>query len=256
MGRKRSGKLPYPFNEAGADTNVSRRRTGAFVSLREGRIRIKSLAPSICRRPRSTVALTAAGVFAAGTAVGWTAPGLVKTLDTRPTASTVTPANTSDSTPIAPITAPNYRAIVARNKAAVVGIAAVSQRKTDETTPFKGLFGWSPFGDQDRNPFFRFFPGTPGPDSGTARVRAQGSGFIVSADGLVFTNADIVDGAKTVTVTLSDHRESTGKVLGSDKSRDIAVLKIEAHVSGRAAKAGIQPGDCNGRRWNAGQNAG
>ncbi len=58
---------------------------------------------------------------------------------------------------------------------------------------------------------------------------AQGSGFLISADGLVLTNAHVVDGAKEVTVKLSDHREFKAKVLGADKSSDIAVLKIDAH---------------------------
>jgi serine protease Do len=56
---------------------------------------------------------------------------------------------------------------------------------------------------------------------------AQGSGFLISADGLVLTNAHVVDGAKEVTVKLSDHREFKAKVLGSDRSSDIAVLKID-----------------------------
>jgi serine protease Do len=59
-------------------------------------------------------------------------------------------------------------------------------------------------------------------------MRAQGSGFIVSPDGLIFTNAHVVEGAKTVTVTLADHREFEAKVLGSDKSSDIAILKVDA----------------------------
>ena len=60
-------------------------------------------------------------------------------------------------------------------------------------------------------------------------MHGQGSGFIVTADGLVLTNAHVVDGAKVVTVKLSDHREFKAKVLGADKSSDIAVLKIDAH---------------------------
>ena len=53
-------------------------------------------------------------------------------------------------------------------------------------------------------------------------------GFSISSDGLVLTNAHVVDGAKEVTVKLSDHREYKAKVLGADKSSDIAVLKIDA----------------------------
>jgi serine protease Do len=59
-------------------------------------------------------------------------------------------------------------------------------------------------------------------------THAQGSGFIISPDGLVLTNAHVVGGAKQVTVTLSDHREYKAKVLGADRTSDIAVLKISA----------------------------
>jgi serine protease Do len=59
-------------------------------------------------------------------------------------------------------------------------------------------------------------------------IRAQGSGFIISKDGLILSNAHVVDNAKEVTVKLSDHREFKAKVLGADKTSDIAVLKIDA----------------------------
>ena len=58
--------------------------------------------------------------------------------------------------------------------------------------------------------------------------RGQGSGFIVSADGLILTNAHVVRDAKEVTVKLSDRREFAAKVLGSDPVTDIAVLRIDA----------------------------
>jgi serine protease Do len=60
-------------------------------------------------------------------------------------------------------------------------------------------------------------------------MHAQGSGFIISPDGILLTNAHVVAGAKVVTVKLSDHHEYRAKVLGSDKVSDIAVLKIDAH---------------------------
>lgn len=58
--------------------------------------------------------------------------------------------------------------------------------------------------------------------------RGQGSGFIVAADGLVLTNAHVVDGASEVKVKLTDRREFAAKVVGMDAKTDIAVLKIEA----------------------------
>jgi serine protease Do len=59
-------------------------------------------------------------------------------------------------------------------------------------------------------------------------TRGQGSGFIVSADGIILTNAHVVRGAKEVSVKLTDRREFRAKVLGADAKTDIAVLKIEA----------------------------
>ena len=79
--------------------------------------------------------------------------------------------------------------------------------------------------------FFRRFGGgrgMPGMPGGSVPMRGQGSGFIVSADGLVLTNAHVVEGAKEVVVKLTDRREFVAKVLGSDKKTDVAVLKIDA----------------------------
>ncbi len=78
----------------------------------------------------------------------------------------------------------------------------------------------------DLPPFFRNFPMPQMPDDGPSQ--GLGSGFIVSPDGIVLTNAHVVDGAETVIVALTDKREYTAKVLGKDKTTDIAVLKIDA----------------------------
>ena len=59
-------------------------------------------------------------------------------------------------------------------------------------------------------------------------MQGTGSGFIIKSDGLVLTNAHVVNGADTVTVTLKDGREFTGQVLGSDELTDVAVVKIPA----------------------------
>ena len=58
--------------------------------------------------------------------------------------------------------------------------------------------------------------------------RGQGSGFIVAGDGLILTNAHVVDGAQEVTVKLTDRREFKARVVGLDKRADVAVLKIDA----------------------------
>ena len=69
--------------------------------------------------------------------------------------------------------------------------------------------------------------GAPRDDEAPQR-RGVGSGFILSADGFVMTNAHVVDGAEEVTVTLTDKREFKAKLIGTDARTDVAVLKIEA----------------------------
>jgi len=76
------------------------------------------------------------------------------------------------------------------------------------------------------DPFFREFFGEV-PDQPRTRVeRGTGSGFIIKSDGLILTNAHVVEGADTVTVTLKDGREISGRVLGTDSLTDVAVVKV------------------------------
>ena len=62
-----------------------------------------------------------------------------------------------------------------------------------------------------------------------APVEGLGSGFVVSSDGYILTNAHVVDGAKEVQVRTIDKRELTGKVIGSDKRTDVALVKVDAN---------------------------
>ncbi len=86
--------------------------------------------------------------------------------------------------------------------------------------------------DMDQMPEFfrRFFgPDFQMPDRDDApRGRGMGSGFIISADGYVLTNHHVVEGAEEVKVKLSDRREFTAKVVGSDQQYDVALLKVDA----------------------------
>ena len=66
------------------------------------------------------------------------------------------------------------------------------------------------------------------PEPREDQPRGVGSGFILSSDGLVMTNAHVVDGADEVLVTLTDKREFKAKIIGADKRTDVAVIKIEA----------------------------
>ena len=141
------------------------------------------------------------------------------------------------------IAAPDFSAITAKYGPAVVNISVSGTRKVslagDEGDDNGGAQqGGAP--DAQMQEFLRRFgfppgmfgqlPGQPGQRGGGAPevTRGQGSGFIVSPDGLILTNAHVVRGADEVTVKLTDRREFRAKVLGSDDKTDIAVLKIAA----------------------------
>jgi len=96
--------------------------------------------------------------------------------------------------------------------------------------------------DEEMQEFFRRFFGQPMPNiprqgprpnrpqtpQEEARPRGVGSGFILTSDGFVMTNAHVVDGASEVLVTLVDKREFKAKIIGADKRTDVAVVKIDA----------------------------
>ncbi|HEY2686162.1 MAG TPA: DegQ family serine endoprotease [Steroidobacteraceae bacterium] len=168
----------------------------------------------------STVTWSAIGLLAAGAATGLSAAPALLAKPSAVSSPQLVPA--SNDSPIPPATAPNYKAIVARNQAAVVGITTAGEMKVAQPQ----MFGFGSPNDDD--PFSQFFRRMPSP-RGHEMMHAQGSGFLISADGVILTNAHVVDGAKEVTVKLSDHREYKAKVVGADKTSDIAVLKIDAH---------------------------
>jgi len=78
--------------------------------------------------------------------------------------------------------------------------------------------------------FRRFIPRQqpPGPGGARPESRSLGSGFIISADGYILTNAHVVEGADEINVRFTDKREFKAKVIGADRRTDIAVIKIEA----------------------------
>lgn len=94
--------------------------------------------------------------------------------------------------------------------------------------------------------FRRFAPDLPRPGGPQQRIQGLGSGFIISQDGLVLTNAHVVADARSVTIRLADtKREFPGKVLGVDRASDVALVKIDASglpVARLGNSADIKPG--------------
>ena len=123
-------------------------------------------------------------------------------------------------------TATDFSGIVDRYGPAVVNISVIgkAQQTPAVATPDEGDDADDPFSQF----FRRFGPQMPRMPRGGGIMRGLGSGFIVSPDGLILTNAHVVDGAQEVTVKLTDRREFKAKVLGSDKQTDVAVIRIDA----------------------------
>ena len=136
---------------------------------------------------------------------------------------------------------PDFTELVEKVGPAVVGIRTTERSRTARAG---GGPGAEP--DEDMLEFFRRFgipipnqrpspsptpnprtPQQPAPDA-EPQTRGVGSGFVLSADGYVMTNAHVIDGAEDVIVTLTDSREFKAKVIGADKRSDVALVKIEA----------------------------
>ena len=82
---------------------------------------------------------------------------------------------------------------------------------------------------QEDDPFYEFFRRfVPNPRAARIPEQFTGSGFIISPDGYILTNAHVVEAADEINVKLTDRREFKAKVIGSDKRTDIALIKIDA----------------------------
>jgi serine protease Do len=113
---------------------------------------------------------------------------------------------------------PDFTDLVAKQGPAVVNVSTTSMAH--------GGGAQSPVPEDD--PFYDFFRRFGPPQPRDYETRSLGSGFIVSTDGFILTNAHVVDMADEVTVKLNDKREFKAKVIGADKRTDVAVIKIEA----------------------------
>ncbi|MES2025182.1 MAG: DegQ family serine endoprotease [Pseudomonadota bacterium] len=131
---------------------------------------------------------------------------------------------------------PDFADLVEKTGPAVVNIRTTEKAKVSQQ-------GNAATDDEEMQEFFRRFFGAPipprqqqpaprgrgkaAPDAEEEVPRGVGSGFIISPDGYVMTNAHVVDGADEVYVTLTDKREFKAKIIGADKRTDVAVVKIE-----------------------------
>lgn len=134
------------------------------------------------------------------------------------------------------VSIPDFADLVERASPAVVNI------RTTEKVMVQQAQGGFPGMPEDQAEFFRRFfgvpiPGLPNgnapkgqPNTGKPQEadRGVGSGFIIESNGLILTNAHVVEGATTIYVTLTDKREFKAKLLGMDKRTDVAVVKIDA----------------------------
>ncbi|MBY0579341.1 MAG: DegQ family serine endoprotease [Burkholderiales bacterium] len=117
---------------------------------------------------------------------------------------------------------PDFTGIVAKEGAAVVNISTTHVVHDNGMVP--GMPNLSP-----DDPFYQFFRHF-GPQAAPRdyETRSLGSGFIISSDGYILTNAHVVDSADEVLVKLNDKRQFKAKVIGEDKRSDVALIKIQA----------------------------
>ncbi len=118
---------------------------------------------------------------------------------------------------------PDFTQIVDSQGAAVVNISTMQQRQVRANPQVPQL--------DENDPFYEFFRrfvprGPQGPRE--FESNSLGSGFVVSPDGYILTNAHVVDQADEITVKFNDKREFKAKVIGADRRTDVAVIKIEA----------------------------
>lgn len=139
---------------------------------------------------------------------------------------------------------PDFSELAEKQGPAVVNIST--------TQIVRGQAQMMPFPFDENDPAFEFFKRFIPRNPGGAVPRdfenkSLGSGFIISGDGYILTNAHVVDGADEVAVRLTDKREFKAKIIGADKRTDVALIKIEA-TGLPAAKLG-DPGQIKVGEW-------
>jgi serine protease Do len=181
---------------------------GSFQNLKEYMMKAKILS-------RSAAAVAVALALSAGYVAGHR--GIEPPQLVTPAQAALMPAEAAAKTGV-----PDFSGLVETYGSAVVNISARHEAKAVPQAQQMPLDPSDPFYQ-----FFKHFYGGAMPhDQGASE--SLGSGFIVSPDGYILTNAHVIDGANIVTVKLTDKREFRAKVIGSDKQSDVAVLKIDA----------------------------
>jgi serine protease Do len=116
---------------------------------------------------------------------------------------------------------PDFTELVEKQGPAVVNISTTQTTRSAVGPQIPNLPEDDPFYE-----FFRRFIPNPGPRE--FQSQSLGSGFIISSDGYIMTNAHVVDAADEITVKLNDKREFKAKVIGADRRTDVALIKIDA----------------------------
>jgi serine protease Do len=117
---------------------------------------------------------------------------------------------------------PDFTRLVEEQGPAVVNISTKQALKRRALPQIPGI------GDEELQEFFRrFMPKQPIPEP-RSESRSLGSGFIISPDGYILTNAHVIEGADEVDVRFTDKREFQAKVIGADRRTDVALIKVEA----------------------------
>ncbi|HEX3382639.1 MAG TPA: DegQ family serine endoprotease [Paraburkholderia sp.] len=181
---------------------------------------------------RGAVAVAVAAALSAGYVAGHRdvpAPQIISQAQ----AAAMMPAEAAAKTGI-----PDFSGLVETYGPAVVNISAKHVVKQTAMRSNGGTLNGNQLPIDPNDPFYQFYkrffggvPGMQGGDGGDAPDQPSaslGSGFVISNDGYILTNAHVVDGANVVTVKLTDKREFKAKVVGADKQSDVAVLKIDA----------------------------
>src|SRR5579862_5964177 len=188
--------------------------------------------PNLIRKPLIAALIGALTIAAPATGVYLASASRAMATNAAQSAPAPAAATSGAATPAAML--PDFSSMVQKYGPAVVNISVVSKMPASFSQQGGDEGDEGDQGDNDNNPFgpnspfAPFFRGSPFQSPNPQPMRGEGSGFIIRPDGVIMTNAHVVNGASEVTVRLTDRREYTAKVIGVDPKSDIAIIKISA----------------------------